>query len=94
MPEHFVLRIILGDVKTNTLEEIWNSEKAINLWNISQDEFPEDSACKACQGFEGCRRGLGVCWKIILAAYGQNNPYYPDPRCPKAPEIKYHFVAD
>lgn len=85
---------ILGDVKKNTIEEIWNSPRAFKLWNISQDDIPEDSACKTCQDFENCRRGLGVCWKIVLAAYGQDKPFYPDPRCPKSPKIKYHFVAD
>lgn len=85
---------LLGDIKVNTIEEIWSSSKALQLWNISQEEYPHDSACKTCQDFNGCHQGKGVCWKIILAAYGQNNIFEPDPRCPKAPDIKYHFVGD
>lgn len=85
---------LIGDINKNTIDEIWNSEKALKLWNISQEDIPNDSACKTCQAFGECRRGLGVCWKIILAAYGQDKMYNPDPRCPKAPDLKYHFVAD
>lgn len=87
-------KFLIGDLKENSIEEIWNSAKALHLWHISQDEYPEDSACKTCHGFKECHQGQGVCWKIILSAYGSDNIYQPDPRCPKAPDMIYRFVAD
>jgi len=38
---------------------MWNSEKALNLWNFSQDEVRDSSPCKTCADFEECRRGKG-----------------------------------
>lgn len=87
-------KFLIGDLKENSIEEIWNSAKALHLWHISQDEYPEESACKTCHGFKECHQGQGVCWKIILSAYGSDNIYQPDPRCPKAPDMIYRFVAD
>lgn len=81
---------ILGDLSSQSILEIWHSDKAVKLWNLSQEIIPKDSACAKCTAFVECRHGLGVCWKMILAVYGKNNPLFPDPRCPMAP----HFVND
>lgn len=85
---------LLGDVKKNTIKEIWNSEKALKLWNIAQDDIPADSKCHTCQEFDKCRRGLGVCWKMAMQAYGLDKFYYPDPRCPRATEPQHPFYFD
>lgn len=77
---------IIGDLMQSRLIDVWNSEKALSLWNISQSVFPEGSACSTCQDFARCRRGAGVCWKYIMGVYGYENWLYPDPRCPKAPK--------
>lgn len=42
--------------------------------------------CKGCKSYQECRTGAGVCWKTIIMAYGEDNWYYPDPRCPNAPK--------
>ncbi|MEG0518849.1 MAG: radical SAM protein [Bacteroidales bacterium] len=76
---------ILGDVNTQRILEIWNSEKALKLWDIANDDFPSYSACQTCDDVKSCRQGLGVCWKMVMQAYGKENIFYPDPRCPKAP---------
>lgn len=76
---------IIGDLMKNGLLEVWNSEKALSLWNIRQSVFPQESACSTCQDFARCRRGAGACWKYVIGAYGRENWLYPDPRCPKAP---------
>lgn len=78
---------IIGDLMKEKLLDVWNSEKALSLWNIAQDMFPKESACSSCQDFIKCRRGLGVCWKYVISVYGQHNYLYPDPRCPKAPSV-------
>lgn len=78
---------ILGDLAKQSIMEMWNSDQAYNLWRISQDIVPENSACKTCDTFEQCRYRLGICWKEVIAFYGKDNWLYPDPRCPKAPEL-------
>jgi radical SAM protein with 4Fe4S-binding SPASM domain len=77
---------IIGDLMTQTIEEIWNSERATSLWYIKQDIFPDNSACKKCESFETCRSGGKVCWKKVIAAYGRENWLHPDIICPKAPK--------
>jgi len=75
--------------------EMWNSEKALNLWNFSQDEVRDSSPCKTCADFEECRRGKGNCWRFAIAAYGEENYDYPAPNCPLAPEVtRPYFTPD
>lgn len=81
---------ILGDLTSDSILDVWHSDKAVKLWNLSQKDIPQTSACHKCSEFDECRHGLGVCWKMILAVYGKNNPLLPDPRCPQAP----HYIND
>jgi len=78
-------KFIIGDVTQQHLMDIWNSEKALKLYNMSQDDFRLTSACRYCPGFSECRLRLGVCWKQIYQAYGEENWDLPDPKCPLAP---------
>jgi radical SAM protein with 4Fe4S-binding SPASM domain len=78
-------KFIIGDVTRQSLMEIWNSEKATKLYNLSQSDFRPVSACKYCPDFSFCRSTLGVCWKFIYLAYGTEYWDLPDPRCPLAP---------
>ncbi len=84
-------RFVIGDLMKQPIEEIWNSENALKLYNISQDMIRKKSACKSCEKFENCYRLKGVCWKQKLYAYGEENWDYPDPRCPMAPEPRRSF---
>jgi radical SAM protein with 4Fe4S-binding SPASM domain len=83
---YFHPQFIIGNVQDQSIEEVWNSEKALGLYNLSKDKISEDSICKSCEQFEPCHRIKGVCWKQILGAYGMDKWGYPDPRCPKAPK--------
>ena len=75
--------------------EMWNSEKALSLWNISKDDIREGSVCKTCDEFEECRRGPGSCWRYAIEAYGHDNYDYPTYTCPKAPlTINDIFIHD
>jgi radical SAM protein with 4Fe4S-binding SPASM domain len=86
---------ILGDLSTQSIMEMWNSEKALKLWNFSQNEVKESSPCKTCADFETCRRGKGNCWRFAIAAYGKENYDFPSPNCPLAPEITHpYFIPD
>lgn len=78
-------KFILGDVTKQSIMEIWNSEKATGLYNLSQSEIRPLSACKYCPDFSICHSTLGVCWKFIYLAYGTDHWDMPDPRCPLAP---------
>jgi len=78
---------IMGDLSKQSIMEMWNSEKALKLWNFSQEEVKESSPCKTCKDFEECRRGRGNCWRFAIAAYGEENYDYPAPNCPLAPEV-------
>ena len=77
---------MLGDVSETSFAEVWGSEKAISLWRIRQDNISKASPCFQCNSFSGCREKKGVCYKLILEAYGEDHYQMPDPRCPKAPK--------
>lgn len=75
----------LGNVKDKSILDVWNSKKALSIWNISQDDIRDNSPCKTCKTFDFCRRGQGSCWKMAIAAYGIENYDFPYPQCPHAP---------
>lgn len=77
----------LGDLTKQSIEEVWNSHRAKTLAYPAQQEFPQDSYCRICPDFVRCRYKRGVCWKEVIAFYGKENWLYPDPRCPKAPDL-------
>lgn len=78
-------KFVLGNIRNNTIDEIWNSPKAMMLYRepISANSA---SPCQKCHSQRECRSGVGVCWKMVLMAYGDENWDYPDPRCPQAPQ--------
>lgn len=82
---------ILGNLTRQSIMEMWNSEKALSLWNISRGEIRGTSPCRLCFHFEECRRGLGNCWRRAVAAYGAGNYDFPAPDCPKAPSAPEPF---
>lgn len=75
---------IIGNVLDSSLEDIWNGEKALKLFYSPCDE-KSNSICHDCKVYTTCRSRVGVCWKSVLMAYGEENWDFPDPRCPKAP---------
>lgn len=85
-------KFIIGDLTKQSILEVWNSNEAINLFKLQAESLSSKSACKQCNELNHCRQGLGVCWKIVLMAYGNENWDFPDPRCPKAPAM-YHNIC-
>lgn len=73
---------ILGDLNTQSLMDIWNSDKAVHLYQLKQSEIPADSRCHQCKVFDNCRSFKQVCYKQIVKKYGSDKWYYPDPDCP------------
>lgn len=76
------LIFIIGNVKSNSILEIWNSKEAKSLYEIKQEDFPEDSLCHSCGKFKECRTFRQVCYRDIIRKYGSQKWYYPDVKCP------------
>lgn len=77
-------RFIMGNIKDLSLEEIWNSDKARQLYNITQADISADSQCHDCAKFVQCRHLRQVCYRDIIKKYGREHWYYPDAHCPFA----------
>lgn len=78
---------LIGDVSINSIKAIWNSEKALSLYNAQVKYNKESfSPCFTCSMIEKCKKGFGkrICYVDIAKTGG--NPNSPDPRCPKACE--------
>lgn len=82
-------RFILGNVLEQSLEEVWNSEKAKALFYLDPEDIPVDSFCHTCADFAGCRSLKQVCYREVVKKYGVEKWYYPDVSCPLChPELK------
>ncbi|MDE7509296.1 MAG: radical SAM protein [Muribaculaceae bacterium] len=78
--------LILGDVRESSITDIWNSPKALRLYNFPKDELAKDSACSSCAVYTKCRAGFGkrICYMDIMKSGFRLDD--PDPKCPMAPE--------
>ncbi|OJU22584.1 MAG: hypothetical protein BGN92_08525 [Sphingobacteriales bacterium 41-5] len=83
----------LGNVLTQSLIEIWNSEKALNPYYLRKENIPVDSACHDCDIFEDCKFKLGTCFRDTIKCYGEDKWYYPDKYCPKAPLPLHEIIV-
>ena len=79
---------IIGDLNTQSIVEVWHSERVKKLLNLKQKDLKPISPCSSCEIFDSCFGHLNRCWSEILKAYGDENWDYPDPRCIKAPKMK------
>ena len=82
---------IIGDINKQSIMEIWNSKRAVNLFYLNQNDIRTDSTCAMCNNFTQCRHFKGVCWKMVIMAFGKDKWSYPDPACPKSPNPKIDF---
>lgn len=87
-------RFIVGDVTTESIREVWNSEKAMRLWQLDKERLSSDSPCKECPVMEVCYSERNRCWADVIKAYGEEGWDYPDPRCERAPELKNRLNYD
>lgn len=83
-------KFVIGNVFTETICDIWNSDKAIKLWKRQQQTIDEKSPCRKCKDFQDCFDNGNRCFANIIKAYGNENSDYPDPRCNLAPK----FIKD
>lgn len=80
-------RYIIGDLMTNSIEEVWNSPRSLELAFPKIEDFRDQSTCKHCNIFEECYSYANRCIIDVLKGYGEENWDYPDPRCIKAPSF-------
>lgn len=79
---------ILGDLNNETITQVWNSQKAKDLFYLDQNAIRKESHCSQCNEFTNCRSYLHVCWRDVVLAYGKENWDYPDAFCPYSPRIE------
>jgi len=59
-----VPEMIIGDVSRQSLMEVWNSQRLLDLRYPRREEFAgTGSACYECEEFEACHRGRGRCFR-------------------------------
>lgn len=76
-------KFIVGNILEQSLNEIWNSKAALNLYYLKQSDISEKSPCKTCKDYEICRIPKQVCYRDIVRKYGEKYWDYPDVNCPK-----------
>ena len=73
---------VIGNLKSKTIAEIWNSEELKNFIAPDRSLFSQ-TVCEKCEEFDECHRIYGRCFRDAFFSYG--SPYAPSPTCPQAP---------
>lgn len=73
---------IVGNVRNQSIQEIWNSPKMWDMVNMSNDKFA-GTECDGCSDFDECQKVYGHCFRDALFTFG--TIYTAPPACPKAP---------
>lgn len=87
-------KFIIGNVLHQSIKEIWESDKALKLENLTREDFSSKSVCQTCPSFDNCRLDIGVCWSNVASAYGKNNWDFPSPSCPYAPPLMFSMYHE
>lgn len=87
-------QFIFGDLRQQSIEEIWQSDKAKQLFQMRENAYRSESACHTCHAFDNCTERHRKCWVSVIRAYGKQNWDYPDPSCCYAPSILSGMVYD
>jgi radical SAM protein with 4Fe4S-binding SPASM domain len=66
-----------GNVRNNTLEEIWNAQKIQDILNPNIDVVKQP--CRDCELLDTCHTGC-----FAASMFVSESPYDVDPRCWKA----------
>ncbi len=85
-------KFIIGDISKETIEEIWNSEKAILLSDIYSKIQCQKGACVKCKDNKNCFTKAKRCWVNVLKYNGKDNWLDPDPLCNKYFNNKYSKI--
>lgn len=85
---------LIGNVFSESILSIWNSDKAIKLWKRTQNSINPSSPCRKCKDFKDCFENGNRCYANIIKAYGLDNSDYPDPRCLMAPDFTNNITHE
>ena len=85
---------IIGDLSKQTIEEVWNSSKAKEIFHMEREIFRKESKCRSCKIFDLCNKKHRRCAVKIIRAYGKENWDYPDPRCLYADKVKPQYCEE
>lgn len=79
----------IGNIREQTLFDIWNSPKALSLFSPNQNETPIDSPCHTCKVFDNCKKKIAkrICYVDIAKTNSGLTKNLPDPRCPLSKPI-------
>lgn len=81
---------ILGDLNTQSIHEIWHSERIKFI--INRNEIRSNSTCYGCKVKDECRDNGRRCIIKVLRAYGPHRWDEADPRCIYAPKFSEKTV--
>lgn len=73
---------IVGNLKYQSIAEVWNSARMWKMVNIPMEKF-KDTSCYQCDQYKECQEVYGHCFRDALFNFG--TIYTPPPACPKAP---------
>ncbi|ETK03046.1 hypothetical protein N425_00555, partial [Tannerella sp. oral taxon BU063 isolate Cell 2] len=68
---------IIGDVKYQSIQEIWSSEKATNLYDNVISLYKKSEICSRCSSLQWCAKNKRKCWVKILKAYNTMSINHP-----------------
>ncbi len=85
-------QFIIGDLRKQSISEIWNSPKALKLFELKRNLFRKESRCYNCKMLDLCNNRHRRCFVKVIKAYGSKNWDYPDPRCIYAPKINTGLI--
>ena len=74
--------LIVGNVKEQTLQEIWDSPKYKESIFPNREKYI-GTACYECEEYDDCHSVKGRCWRESLKAF--DKLFAPPPLCPNAP---------
>lgn len=78
-------RFFMGDLKTQTIREVWESQRFLDFTYPAQETFASET-CRRCDAFKTCAHVMGHCFKDCLKVYG--TVFDTNPFCPKAPRTE------
>jgi radical SAM protein with 4Fe4S-binding SPASM domain len=84
---HWNQKHFVGDLTKQSIKEVWNSPRALELAFPKKENFRNVSICKKCIIFDECYTYHNKCYADVLKAYGDENRDFPDPRCKLAPKF-------
>ena len=87
-------RFIIGDLTKQSIEEVWNSPRALGLAFPKQENFRDASICKKSSIFAECYQFHNKCYVDVIKGYGDENWDFPDPRCKYAPPFLYNLIPE